>query len=141
MNTYKVIEFVEHRQHTRTVQVVDAFELRRDRPAVWLQRLCLWVLAKLKCYSSKDTVTVTRHLVDGKTFMERLFKQKRALTEGFGLEPKTLLIGGEDYQELMGSPEVMQFMQFSSEYRYGRNTVVGLEVKVIPWMRGLVVMP
>ncbi len=79
--------------------------------------------------------------VDGKTFMDRLWKQKRSLVEDFRREPTTLWIGGEDYRELMNSPEVRQSFTVHAQFNYGRNEIYGLTVKVIPWMRGMLVMP
>ena len=46
-----------------------------------------------------DTIKVTHVSVDGITFMERLWKQRRSLVESFRREPTTLLMGSEDYHE------------------------------------------
>lgn len=105
-----------------------------DRPRWWLVRL-------LGGSCPLDTIKVTRVPVNGKTFAERLFKQRRALMDQFRREPTTLWMGGEDYEELMQSPAVRESFTMHSEFNYGRREVYGLTVKVIPWMRGVVVMP
>lgn len=106
-----------------------------DRPRWWLVRLLGG-----KC--PFDTVKITRVPVNGKTFMDRLYKQRRHLFDHFNCrEPQTLLIGAEDYEDLMCSQEIRDSFAFTAEYHYGRRQIMGLNVEVIPWMRGAVVMP
>ena len=105
-----------------------------DVPRWWLVRL-------LGGQCPHDYVKIVRVPVNGKTFMERLWKQKRALVESFRREPMTLWIGGEDYHELMDCPQVRQEFTVHAEFNYGRLEIYGLTVKVIPWMRGMLVMP
>lgn len=140
MNDGDVIQFIVSDELRSVTTFKDAYEFRRDRPAKWLQKLCLWVLRKLKCYHLKDTVTIQRHRLDARTFMERLFKQKSELSKLFNREPKRMLIGSEDYFEMMNEPTIYQGFTFNAEYGKGRH-IYGLEVQVIPWMRGLLVMP
>ena len=73
--------------------------------------------------------------------MERLWKQKRSLVESFRREPTTLWIGAEDYADLMDSPMIRESFSLCASFNYGRREVYGLTVKVIPWMRGMIVMP
>lgn len=83
---------------------------------------------------------VTHFVIDGETFASRLFAQQSALFDTFGRESRTLLIGGEDYRDLMNSPEVRHAFSFGSQFNCDRQ-VFGLTIRVIPWMRGMVVMP
>lgn len=105
-----------------------------DAPRWWLVRL-------LGGACPRDMVKVIRVPVGGKDFMERLWKQKRALVESFRQEPTTLWMGGEDYEELMDSPAVRQAFTVHAEFNYGERRVFGLTVRIIPWMRGMLVMP
>ena len=107
----------------------------------WWDRPRWWLVKALGGSNPRDTVKVVRVPVNGKTFMERLWKQKRSLVENFRREPMTLWIGGEDYSELMSSPQVRQEFMVHAEFRYGRGEIYGLKVRVIPWMRGMLVMP
>jgi hypothetical protein len=110
-------------------------------PRKWWDKI-RWRLVKwLGGVNPLDTVEVKRVPVNGKEFMERLWKQKRALVESFRREPTTVLMGAEDYEELMSSPAVRQSFTVHAEFNYGRREVYGLTVKVIPWMRGILVMP
>ena len=105
-----------------------------DKPRWWLVRV-------LGGQCPHDTVKVIRVPVGGKDFMERLWKQRRAMVESFRREPTTLWIGGEEYEELMSSPAVRQEFMVHASFNYGRHEVYGLTVRVIPWMRGMLVMP
>ena len=128
MNTTQHIEFIEWKE------IPSPYSPRWwDKPRWWLVRL-------LGGICPHDTVKVVTVPVNGKDFMARLWKQKRALVESFHREPTTLLIGGEDYAELMQCQMVRQHFYMNASFNYGRE-VYGLTVKVIPWMRGMVVMP
>lgn len=136
----QVIQFVKTTEKWHTVTVKDAYEFRKDRPARWLQSVCLWVLRKLGAFYQRDTVTIERHVLQAKTFMERLFKQRAEIASLLNREPKVMLIGSDDYFELMNEPAIHQSFVFDAEYGKDRR-ILGLEVRVIPWMRGVLVMP
>ena len=144
----EVIDVLELQPVSQVVELKDAFEFRTDRPAVWLQRLCLWVLRRLGCFACKETVTIERHEIGrhGEKFMERLWVRRKAIWGSFerGLtdEPKRLLIGAGDYQELMDEVTTNRF-SFDAHYymgRGGRPEVMGLKVEVIPHMRGMLLL-
>jgi hypothetical protein len=128
---------------TTMLPMMDAFKFKPKGHAQWLQRIA-WRFLNWRCameQAYEPTVTVTRHTVDADKFIHRLLEQKRALFDGFGKEGQRLIIGSEDYAELMNSPEItMHHFDFRAEVGYGRN-IVGLTVEVVPWMRGAVVMP
>jgi len=140
----EVIDVIELRPVPKVIELKDAFELRLDRPAIWLQRACLWVLKRLKCYAHKETVTIERHAVGvkGGNFMEKLWARKEAVWGDFNREPTKLLIGAADYQELMHEACTAGF-SFEAQYYLGRNgrrEVMGLTVEVIPYMRGMLLL-
>jgi hypothetical protein len=134
------VDFVTLDIRDRIKVVPDAYMLRVDRRAPWLQRLCLWVLHKLGATAHIATAEVRRVRLDGEGFMARLYAQKRELFDQFGYDASTLLIGSEEYEQLMGSPEVYQLMRFTAPYEL-RGQVFGLNVRVVPWMSGMVVLP
>lgn len=123
------------------LQFVEWKELKMPFSPRWWDRPRWWLVRLLGGECPFDTVKVTRVPVDGKDFMAALWKQKRALFDQFRREPATLWIGGEDYEELMSSPAVQQAFTLRAEFNYGEREVYGLTVKVIPWMRGMLVMP
>ena len=136
----QVIEFVSLSVNRRTFDNREAFHLRKDRHAVWLQKVCFFVLRKLRAFYIGATLTIERHTIDASTFMNRLFEQKQSLLELFNLNPSLLLIGAEDYAAMMEDDVATRQFSFCAEY-YSKNRAMGMTVKVIPWMRGVLVMP
>lgn len=140
------IEVVGLKSIPKVIVEKNIFEFCKERPAHWLQRLCLGILRKLGCHAHTDTVTVERHVIGkhGDKFMARLFKARNAL-ESFNRQPSRLLIGSEEYAELMHEPISNYYFDFQARYFMGNGegerTVLGLTVEVIPWMRGMLVMP
>jgi len=134
------VDFVTLDLHAGVKPVPDAYMFRADRRAHWLQRVCLWMLNKLDATAHVSTTEVRRVRLDGDKFMDRLYAQQRELFDQFGYDANTLLIGSEDYEELMGSPEVHQMMRFAAPYARGER-LLDLDVRVVPWMRGMVVLP
>jgi hypothetical protein len=117
----------------------------RELPALyepkWWDKPRWWLVRALGGTCPHDAVKVIRVPVNGKDFMDRLWKQRRALVESFRREPTTLWMGAEEYEELMSSPAVRQEFTVHASFNYGRHEVYGLTVRVIPWMRGMLVMP
>ena len=136
----QTIEFITLKECKITSNNIDAFQFRNDRPAQWLQKLCFFVLKKLRAFYLNEKITIERHTINQRNFMERLFEQKYELTKFFNRESTVLLIGAEDYAELMHEVAATQIFSFRAEYGYGKK-ILGMTVKVIPWMRGCVVMP
>jgi hypothetical protein len=135
----QIIEFVETRETIRTITTKDSFSFRVDRPCHWLQRLCFWVLQKIRAYHVYDKIEFTRHAFKPEPFMERIFRQKSNIQEMFNHNPTFLFIGAEDFEKMMGTEKIWQMFTFSASYMRG-HTVMGLTVKVIPWMRGMLVI-
>ncbi len=140
MKYIREVDFVTLRTTTKLRAVPDAYMLRKDRPAQWLQRVCLFILRKLGATAQTETTEVRRVRLDGEKFIARLFQQKEELFHQFGYEPCKLLIGSADYEDLMGTPEIHHIMRFPAAYGIG-NTIADLDVIVVPWMRGMVVIP
>ena len=136
----QIVEFVTMTERLTRFDNKEAFQLRTDRPAPWLQKACFWVLRRLRAFYIGETVTIERHAIDGRTFMDRLFKQREGIDSYFNMRPSRLLIGAEDYAELMREVVASQAFSFRAEYGYGRE-ILGMTVEVIPWMRGVLVMP
>lgn len=106
----------------------------------WYEALQVWLIRKLGGTHPCDTIKYVRIPIDGKTFVEKLFKQHEDFIKNLRPEPTRILIGAEDFQKLMGSPEFNQPFSFMAEFGYSR-TLYGLKVDVIPWMRGMLIMP
>jgi hypothetical protein len=130
----------------RTIRAYhSAYKLRTDKPHVWLQRVCCWVLNKLGAHHFEEDISYTVHGVNADTFMERIFKSQHLVHEFVGRPGAVLLIGAEDYRYLMASPEIRSSFSFTGQYRASRGggmpRLFGLRVHVLPYLRGLAVLP
>ena len=140
------VQFVALTEKLTPFEYTESFEFRKDRPAHWLQKLCLFTLRKLKAFHFGKALSVERHTIDAKSFMERLWKQRTELHSYFNMRPTVLLIGAEDYAEMMKDKLVNQSMSFQAEYLFSsrnreghtKSMVLNMTVHVIPWMRGCV---
>ncbi len=134
------IEFVELQERRVRIDNTEAFQLRKDRPCLWLQKACFFILRKIKAFHISEKFKVERRTIYADCFMERLFKQRAGIEKYFNTKPTTLLVGAEDYSEIMKEALINQSLSFRAEYNCGRE-IMGLTVKVIPWMSGILVMP
>jgi hypothetical protein len=142
MKPYRV-DFVEHESITTMVPMFDAFKFKPKGRAQWLQRLAWkflnWLGAMDQAYEPKTTVQ--RHVIDADKFVDLILKQRRALFDGFRKDGQRLLIGAEDYRELMGEiSAINHHFEFQAEIGMNRR-IMGLNVEVVPWMRGVILMP
>ena len=137
----QVIEFVALKELRTPYDFTEAFQVRKDKKHVWLQKVCAWIMRKLRAFQIAEHVTIERHVINGDKFMEAVFKQRSELMRHFNRSAKSILIGSEDYASLMreGVAENQAFA-FQSHYRDGRQ-LIGLNVHVLPYMRGIVVVP
>ena len=136
-----VVQAVRLERIDTVTKALDRYEFRVDRSAHWLQRLCFWILGKLGAYADLHTVTIERRHVREAPSRATPEPAERIQPP----VPTQLLIGSEDYAGLMSESLSHQMFDFDSRYFMGNGdlepTVHGLKVRVIPWMRGLLVMP
>jgi hypothetical protein len=148
------VVFVETRERVCMRPVPDHFRFVpksrwkdvRGRVHQWLQRKAWAFLQRSTALEQafEDKIEFTRHVIDTDNVVYRLIEQKIALYEGYDREGTELLIGRETFAELMNAPEIRHDTSFSGEYFvHGERgpRVMGLRVRVIPWMRGMLVMP
>ena len=140
-----VITVVEHQRLTEIREIKTQYELRPERGYVWIQRICVWLLGKIGAFANVPTTTIARHDVGkhGDTFVTLILRSKNAILGSFDRNPTECLIGPEEYATLMG--ELIHYGQFELESRYfrqieGETRVYGLKVRVIPWMRGILLL-
>lgn len=140
----QTVTFVEQYATFKTVTDNNAFAIREDRPHLWLQKACCWVMGKLGAYRVDSQTKIEYRTIDADSFMVRIAKQHSAVFELLNREPKELLIGAEDYAELMRETPAHYLFDFNAQYVRGERGVaqiMGLKVRVIPWMRGVLVIP
>jgi len=128
---------------TSSTMVADPnhFTLRADRKHVWLQKIALWILAKLDARTEIPQIDVRRIRIDAADFVERLTKSRSAVLDVCGRAPDLLLMGPDDFEEIIGSPHVIlhpvQFYAPVHGGAGGRHTLMNMRVCIVPWMRGM----
>jgi hypothetical protein len=127
----------------------DAFEFKPVKRFHFLQR---WTFQLLRWYGSLQHQRVkqtdyVRFTLDTGAFMQRLIDQQEELFRHWNEAPGVLLIGAKDFQELMHTPEIRHHLEFVAPMTFQngdpweRPRLMGLEVEVVPWMEGMILMP
>jgi hypothetical protein len=137
------IDFIKTSETLRWIVLEDAWSLRKDFRWKWQARLANWLIRRIGVFAREPTVDIERIIIDPPAIMQRLFEQQAAMLD-MNREPKRMLIGSEDFAELMHQPEIRHYFTVDCDYyKYGSDgrRIMGLTIEVIPWMRGILVMP
>jgi hypothetical protein len=133
------VVFIEQKEHKTLVIREDRFQYLPQNGWAWLQRLCFWFLRKRKCNPFDEVFHYTRHVINTDKAIQAIQNEYQCLDMAHH-EGRHILIGSEDFARLMNSPEIYSMTSFSAEYGYDRQ-IFGMKVTVVPWMRGILVMP
>jgi len=139
----QLVQYVTTTRDSRDVYMPDAYQLRTERGYVWLQKLAIYILRKLGCFAATKETTVLKHVFDTKGLAEALWRQRAEVFELYHMRGARLLVGYEDFERLTGIP---MYKPFSFEVPYsameaGKPTVFDMQITVIPWMKGMLVLP
>lgn len=120
---------------------INAFEINESGKYVWLQKLAYKILSKFgKKVPPLVTETIEEYEIDVEKFITKLIEAKETVRYLSGIEAKTLYIGLEDYNELMDSDikynKEIDFTAYYNYYQEGSVYLVGLKVRIIPWIKG-----
>ena len=142
VQTARTVTFNE--KHT-FVPLGDTFKFRSDLKHHWLQKICFYMLSKLKAFALKENVEIRDRYINAESFMERFYKASGEMSRVFDLHPTVLLIGLTDYKELMFEMySARDRFSFQAEYAFytmgKRPKVMNLTVHVVPWMHGHVLL-
>ncbi len=130
----------------------DKFQLRRDRKHVWLQKIALWVLMKLKCNVIETNKVTVKRTLDTDDFVQRLWKQQTELFKTYHYRGSRLLVGHEEFNQMQGFP-INHPLSICMQYVWNETvpdmkdpfksirTANDMHVTVIPWMKGFLVLP
>lgn len=146
MEIGKSIRFRQLELVTSPCQYISAYEYRKDRPLRWLQKICIFILGKLKCHYWGETVTLQEIEVNPKKFIEIFFSEISNIQSVFHMKPTRIIMGAKNYAELMSDKEFLNYFHFRTEYKYciggiRRTEIVGLKVEIVPWLDGIIVLP
>lgn len=108
----------------------------------WLQRLCFRLLDKIGAHDI-EMVTIKHVSLDSDRLSVALLQKHSHEVQRLMYEPGRMLIGAEDWAVLMGDPVLDSVVRFNApvDIRSNYFRICGIDVTIIPWMRGLVVIP
>jgi hypothetical protein len=135
-----IIRFIEPERLTSIVSLSNTYTFRKDKPLLWLQRFCLWILGKIGAEYQYGHTTIKYHEVDTRRFVEKITRQIDTVKFEYHVQPTRILIGTQDFHELMGGGEIHELCTFNTSYSDGQRHAFGLNVQIIPWMRGILVI-
>lgn len=151
------VSFIETEPTFGCLHIHDnAFSYEPRRGWAWLQRLCFQFLAWRRCHHASEFVTYRRIDVQPRDFMTELFRQQANLTNVLGRGGELLLIGSDDWMEVLRQSNAPLYapIAFDGEYYVPRFRDIDsasrlsadrerrqMRVCVVPWMRGMVIVP
>lgn len=152
MNAPFTVDFVGHIQTHQLFTHKERFEFNKKSRFHWLQRALLWGLAKLRCHAVDDRVIVTRQVIHRQDFIDYIARQQRELLDLHYHRGSRVLIGAQDFEEIMHSKEIHQMFTFRVDYATyhksdrpwaepHRRELCGMLITVVPWMKGILVLP
>ena len=135
-----VISAIERQTSYVTEVLPDHFTYLPGCGWLWVQKVCFWALRKIGCNASAERAVVTTQTIDADRVVEALFRQAEVVSLLGRERPSEVYMGPDDYMELMGDPWVVGQATFRGQYNRSRFEVAGLNVTVLPWMKGLLVV-
>lgn len=137
------VHFVQRHVSVEHVPIWDGYKFKPKGRFNWPQRKAwAWLMeigALTPAYEPvlKETY-VSFHPDD---FIKALHREQRSLLEEWGQTAGKLLIGAQDFDELMGTASMGKSDWCFWVQLFSERKALGLQVHVIPWMRGFIVMP
>lgn len=136
------ITFRKNTPITKHFEDTSSFSFRYDKKYHFVQKLCFLILNKIGAYtknvsyeSSYQTLTINTD-----DFINNILAQREELFHTYGFLPEKILIGSKNFAKLMSTVDFENVLQFKASYYYNKK-IMELDVTVIPWMEGIIVMP
>lgn len=135
------VGFISCREHVTKWENQTKFSYRPERGWKWVQKFCLWTLRKIGAFAIDETAEIKEYKIDCEKILDLIREQRVELCR-MGYEPVRVLIGSRNYDdlryELRGDDNYFHHVAFSLQ---SSPTIEGLEIEIVPWMRGVLVMP
>lgn len=144
MYNRQIISYTNREVLPRLVEQKDTFGVRNDRPHVWLQRVCCWVLGKLGATHTYMTEDYLYYQVDVTDLVDSFKQQYGDVVHITGNTPSKVVMGVEDFHRLTNALQMNHVLSFNLKApinRYHRADLTGIPVMVLPWMSGILVLP
>lgn len=143
-NNIKCIPLMKH----EVLTFKESYEPGTSQKMIWLQKICFWILKKLRVSSTPDLTFTVRH-IDKQSVLEKILANQdlaQILSDPYRLNKcSTVLVGRDMISSLYHDQDMYYMTRFDTElgYRNRRGLVGGkhLDIIVCPWMEGAVVLP
>ena len=114
-------------------------------PRGWRQRVAGWCWRLLHRWDCLSDATYDRYTTETVTFspenvIESILKQRMECMRDWGTMPTQIILGDEDFAQFRMEAGRTGLMQFTMD-GHGRQEFNGMRIVVVPWMRGVVVVP
>lgn len=110
-----------------------------------LQKLCFWVLGKLKCFSTIYEPKISAVTISHRTFTANLLAQYGEIMERCRYNPKCVYMGVNQFNLLAEqSAELNTDMNAVVRLEVGSNGqkyILGLDIHIVPWLDGVFIAP
>jgi len=119
------------------------YEYSAEGKYPWLQRLCFKILGKLDAYYNEkvEVITIEANPVD---LIDQVIAQMNS-ADIMNRAGTKILMGARNFYALRDRPDCWQYLELplmQARIGYRNETrLFGLEVVVIPWMDGILVVP
>lgn len=140
----QIISYTKRKAVPRLVEMKDTFGVRNDRPHVWLQKICCWVLKRLGATHTYMTEDFVYYKVDVTDLFDSFKQQYGDVINETGKNPSKVLIGVEDFHRLTNAPQMNHMLTFNLTERINRYhhvDMMNIPVIVLPWMSGILILP
>jgi hypothetical protein len=134
----QAVDTISVRQHR------DIFRFNRTKKYPWLQKIAFWILAKLDCYHTEQSIQHKRIEINNYTFGPALLRQYEEFGRFVSERPSKIYMGPDQLDELIGSTDFHNILRFTVPMIYGSRghaEVLGMEVVVVPWLNGFFIPP
>ncbi len=130
-------------EYTRTVSP-DTYTLTPERGWVWVQRVAIWVLKKLRCNVVNSVVSTHMVAINETDLLEKARGQLAGLRR-LNIEPDFIIYGAAQDAEFRQMISPMEYTSYhEGRLHVGRDewpALYGVNVRVIPWFDGVLVVP
>jgi hypothetical protein len=133
------IRLVFHRPQVTEFISVNKWKFAPTKRWAWLHRAAWWFLKKTSGVNNaiECKTTYKEVVIDNKLIAERIMQTINELNIA-NIRPAEIFMGPDEFSEAMY--EMRDSYSFSVPMGYNRE-IFGLRVTIIPWMRGMVVVP
>ncbi len=124
----------------------DVFEYRHDRPLRWLQKICFYILRKIKAFYLRHHQETAYQIVNSNDLSEKIISHIISVRNFQGKVPALIVIGREEFEALADCC-IPRYLTLTLNNNYGRSMhsydlQIGsqkFEVVVMPWLSGTIV--